>query len=306
MKGTQEAKGQARQLAPEPSHAESETSMTQPETENQPGTNATRKAPKDNRSLTWAAVLYPESLPENWQDILRELMVPAFISPLHDRDVNATGEPKKPHYHLLLKFATKKSYSQVSGLLEPLNGAAPQRINDFRSYARYLCHLDNPEKAAYDRELVVSLCGLDYAETVGTSADRLVGIREMMDWCNEFNVFSFSELCDFAAVNRSDWFRLLCDNSAHIMTAYLKSRLWSAETDKLEQLRAYDAALAKAQTRLDDLEYRAETLQAELAHAGGDPADALARRDDPDPDEVMRDQLHQFYQDCIDLNDDPF
>ena len=296
MKEPQEAEGQARQLAPEPSHTESETSMTQHETENQPGINPDKKPAKDGRSYTWAAILYRESLPENWQQYLEDCMVPGFISPEHTLDLNPTGEPKKPHFHLLLKFATKKSYAQVSGLLEPLNGSAPQRINDFRSYARYLCHLDNPSKAQYEREQVISLCGLVYDDVVGTSADRLAGIHEMMSFCNDNALYSFAELCDYAAENRRDWFRLLCDNSAHIMVEYLKSKTWTAESDKLEQLRSYDAAIARAQERLDELCDYAESLEAQVSHAGGDPADALARRDDPEIDEdgILEDMTNDF------------
>lgn len=37
-----------------------------------------------------------DSAPDNWQQILEEKFIPAFISPLHDSDVNPTGEPKSP------------------------------------------------------------------------------------------------------------------------------------------------------------------------------------------------------------------
>lgn len=196
--------------------------MTQDNTENQPKR-------VDSRSVTWAAILYPDSLPADWESILDGFMVPALVSPLHDRDINADGEPKKPHRHLLLHFSTKKSITQVRSLLEPLNGSQPQRINDFRSYARYLCHLDNPSKAQYSRDDVLAFSGLDYASIVGTSADRMQGIGEMMAFCRDNCIYSFAMLCDYARDNRSDWFRLLCDNSAHIMGEFVKSLQWEAK-----------------------------------------------------------------------------
>lgn len=64
---------------------------------------------RDTRVRNFATVVYPESAPENWQDILSRHCVPAFISPLHDKDINPTGEPKKPHYHVVLMFEGKKS-----------------------------------------------------------------------------------------------------------------------------------------------------------------------------------------------------
>ena len=58
---------------------------------------------KDERKRNYATLVYPDSAPENWQEILSELKVPVFISPLHDKDVNADGKPKKPHYHFFYR-----------------------------------------------------------------------------------------------------------------------------------------------------------------------------------------------------------
>ena len=54
---------------------------------------------KNIKKRNWAFVCYPESLPDNWQDILIESGIPFAISPLHDRDMNADNTEKKPHYH---------------------------------------------------------------------------------------------------------------------------------------------------------------------------------------------------------------
>ena len=54
------------------------------------------------RTRNYATVVYPESAPSDWIDKLTECFVPAFISPLHDKDINPGGEPKKPHYHVII------------------------------------------------------------------------------------------------------------------------------------------------------------------------------------------------------------
>ncbi len=46
------------------------------------------------RTRNFATVVYPESAPENWMRILEEHRVPALISPLHDKDVDADGKKK--------------------------------------------------------------------------------------------------------------------------------------------------------------------------------------------------------------------
>ena len=57
------------------------------------------------KKRNWTIVVYPESLPENWKDILRESGLQVGISPLHDKDVNPDGSIKKPHYHLILIYS---------------------------------------------------------------------------------------------------------------------------------------------------------------------------------------------------------
>lgn len=47
------------------------------------------------RSRTWAALVYPESAAEGWRETLEELHITGFISPLHDKDVNPDGTPKR-------------------------------------------------------------------------------------------------------------------------------------------------------------------------------------------------------------------
>lgn len=53
-------------------------------------------AEKNVKKRNWAFLVYPESAPENWLQILQATGLQCAISPLHDRDLNATGEPKRP------------------------------------------------------------------------------------------------------------------------------------------------------------------------------------------------------------------
>ena len=48
---------------------------------------------KDKRSNKWAFLIYQESAPKNYLDILEEMHIPFILSPWHDKDVNKeTGE----------------------------------------------------------------------------------------------------------------------------------------------------------------------------------------------------------------------
>lgn len=183
---------------------------------------------RDTRTRNFATVVYPESAPEDWQDILARHCVPAFISPLHDKDVNPTGEPKKPHYHVVLMFEGKKSPSQVKEVFDTINGVGCEVVKSLRGYARYLCHLDNPEKAQYEPSEVRCIAS-DYFGTIGLAIDKYVALGEMQDFCEQYNVVSFYLLSKYARANRPDWHRILCDCGSVYMREYLKSKQWSQE-----------------------------------------------------------------------------
>ena len=182
---------------------------------------------KATRTRNYATVVYPESAPENWQAILNEHMVPAFISPLHDSDVDPLNQPKKPHYHVVIMFDGPKTREQAQEIFKSINGVGVEVIQSIRGYARYLCHLDNPEKAQYRQEDVRCLCGADYSTTIGLPTDKYKAIGEMIDWCIEFNVYSYSDLLQYARNERFDWFRVLCDNGTVVIKEFLKSLEWT-------------------------------------------------------------------------------
>lgn len=114
------------------------------------------------RSLTWAFIIYPESMPENWLSILRDTHIIGAVSPIHDHDINEDGEYKKPHYHILLKYPSKKSIQQVYSLCLKLGShVSPEAVESFDGYLRYLIHEDDPDKYQYKKEDIIPLCGLD-------------------------------------------------------------------------------------------------------------------------------------------------
>lgn len=187
------------------------------------------------RFRNFATVVYPESAPEKWQETLSEQFVPAFISPLHEKDINPTGEPKKPHFHVIIMFDGIKTTEQAKEIFEKIGGVGCEVVKSIRGYARYLCHLDNPEKAQYDPEQVRSLCGADYHHTIGLAIDKYKAIREMMQFCKEYSIIAYSDLLEYCAEERSDWFRVLCDNGTLVMKEYLKSRTWKIDHEAVKR-----------------------------------------------------------------------
>lgn len=186
------------------------------------------------RTRNFACVVYPESAPYNWQDILSDQFVPAFISPLHNKDLNPTGEVKKEHYHVMIMFDSVKTSEQAKVIFDLIGGVGCEVVNSTRGYARYLCHLDNPEKAQYNIDDVRCLSGADYANVISLVTDKYKAIGEMIDFCQANNIFSYAVLLEYCRMERFDWFRVLCDNGTVVIKEYLKSRSWTVQQNSIK------------------------------------------------------------------------
>jgi hypothetical protein len=188
---------------------------------------ATKKTTsKDTRTRNWTIVLYPESAPENWREIIDDMHIEWIESPLHDKDINATGEPKKPHWHVLLMFGGVKSYEQVKELTDALNAPIPERCHNAKAMVRYMVHMDNPEKAQYSQSDIKAHGGVDLAELLRpSSSERYSIISDMIEFVKDNMIIEFQDLMDYARVNEFEtWFPLLCDNSAYVVNQYIKSQ----------------------------------------------------------------------------------
>lgn len=186
---------------------------------------------KDERIRNWTFVIYPESAPKNWRDILDEQHIQWIESPLHDKDTNEDGTPKKPHWHILLMYDGKKSFEQIKEITDSLNSPIPQKVASTKGLVRYMIHMDNPDKVQYNQADIIGHGGVDLAELLKpTSSTRYQLIGEMMDYVREKNIIEMEDLLYYARIERfDDWFPLLCDNSAYIMGSMIKSRRHKTE-----------------------------------------------------------------------------
>lgn len=177
------------------------------------------------RTRTWNYIVYPDSAPTDWRDIINSLHVEWVESPLHDKDVLETGEIKKAHWHVLIMFPSVKSFKQANEVAEALNAPAPQQTLSAKGSVRYMLHLDSPDKYQYDKADLKAYGGADVNELLKpTSSERYELIGEMMEFISNNDIVEMKEILDYAYMNRfEDWFPLLCDNSAYIIGEYIKS-----------------------------------------------------------------------------------
>ena len=180
---------------------------------------------KDNRKRNWAIVVYPESAPENWRDILDDEHMEWIESPLHDKDINPDGSIKKPHWHVMLLFDGNKSYEQIKEITDKINAPSPKYIQSVRAMVRYFAHLDNPEKAQYSISEIKAHGGVDLIELLKpTASSRYQMIAEMVEYIQVHSVTEFIDFMIFCSeCHFDDWFPLLCDSAAFVIQEVIKS-----------------------------------------------------------------------------------
>ena len=186
---------------------------------------------KASRSRNFSFVVYDDSAPENWKEYLSDLQVPLCYI-YHDKDINPDGTPKKPHYHVLVCLEGVKTDKQIDSLFGSIaaNGRICQ-VNSKRGSARYLCHLDNPEKYQYNKSDVVQLCGLDYNEIISLPTDLFGYVCAMEDFIDKYNILSFSAFSRYCRKYNNDWFKSLCSSSSYVIDKYIKAKCWEQSTE---------------------------------------------------------------------------
>jgi len=189
------------------------------------------------RTRNWTAIFYPEDLPEDWRELVNDQHVKWVESPLHDKDLNADGEPKKPHHHVMFCFDAVKTCEQIMDMLKELFGesdgsivgvAPPCMVKDRGALIRYFAHMDNPEKAQYDPADIIGHNGIDVAELLRYSATET---RLMIIAMEEFiEQRKLTELCAFSAAIRyehPEWHTLLATKMTMYFSAFIKSRKYT-------------------------------------------------------------------------------
>ena len=191
---------------------------------------------KAERTRYYTFIVYPESAPENWREILDNYHLQWAASPLHDQDINADGTPKKPHWHVLLAFDSLKTWEQANEIAAGTRGTITQPLQGSpRSMIRYFAHMDNPEKAQYPWEGIEVHGGMDIADykRTSTAADMDL-LKAMIQYIEDADVVEYEDLVIYAMENEPDWFEALALRSTYFINAFIKSRRHRREAQETE------------------------------------------------------------------------
>ncbi|TLG78302.1 replication protein [Vagococcus zengguangii] len=158
----------------------------------------------------WSLIIYPDSAPTNWQEIISEGYTQWACSPLHDKDINPTGEPKKAHYHVLIKWNGRKDYQTMLRLTGRLKAPNPQVCNSTLGMLRYFTHLDNPEKYQYDEKDIQTFNGYDINSILHPETkdkDRI--LTEIYTFIVDNAITEYWELVEYANQEQPNWLKVI-------------------------------------------------------------------------------------------------
>lgn len=180
---------------------------------------------KNVKKRNWAFVAYPESMPKNWLEILQKTGLKIAISPLHDKDLNADNDEKKPHYHIICCWeGGTVRFSQAEKLAKSINGTIPIPLESIRGYYRYFTHKDNPEKYQYSEADIKCLNGFAITDFVELSKSEVVKIKyDILDLIESNGIREYYDLIEFLKNDNIERLEIAMNNTLFFNT-YLRSK----------------------------------------------------------------------------------
>ena len=149
------------------------------------------------KKRNWATIIYPENYDyPTWIESLKLRGISCAISPLHDKDVNLSGEIKKAHFHIIMTFGNPTTYNNVKQICDDIGATMPIPLDSVVGYYRYLTHKDNPEKAQYDETEIILINGFDPVELM-TETDITNRLKQIITTIKLNSICEFEDLVDY-------------------------------------------------------------------------------------------------------------
>lgn len=196
-----------------------------------------KSSPKNLKKRNWAFIIYPESAPQDWIEQLQKTGLQCAVSPLHDKDINPTGEVKKPHYHVIAAYSGPTSFNVVKSLTEAFNAPIPQPLEQVRGYYRYFTHKDNPEKYQYDENEIFTINGFNISDFIELTKSEMNEIkRSLQELIREKGIIEYANLMDYLLDENKILEYDIASNNTYFFDKYISSRRhrYYLDLEKLE------------------------------------------------------------------------
>ncbi|MBF2781495.1 replication protein [Staphylococcus gallinarum] len=162
-------------------------------------------------------LLYPESIPEDWEEKLETIGVPMAISPLHDKDKSSVEgqEYKKAHYHVIYvaknPVTTDSVRFKIKNLLGKQSLAKVQIVSQsMENMYLYLTHESKDaiakNKYKYDKKNIKLLNNFDIDRYVVLDVeDKDEMLNDVCDMIDDHGLANIRELRRFVKEHGTEY-----------------------------------------------------------------------------------------------------
>jgi len=162
-------------------------------------------------------LLYPESIPEDWQLKLESIGLPIAISPLHDKDISGVeGQKyKKAHYHVIYVAKNPVTADSVRFKIKQLLGANSIAVvqivvQSMEAMYLYLTHESKDaiakNKVKYPKKDIKLINNFDIDRYITLDAeDKDDMLNDVCDLIDEHGLANIRELRRFIKVHGSEY-----------------------------------------------------------------------------------------------------
>lgn len=168
------------------------------------------------KSRYFTFLLYPESLPEDWEMKLESIGVPIAISPIHDKDLSGVeGQKyKKAHYHVIYVAKNPVTTDSVRKKVRQMLGSQSLSmvqivVQSMENIYLYLTHESKDaiakNKRVYDKKDIKLLNNFDIDRYITLDVeDKDDMLNDVCDLIDEHGLANIRELRRFVRVHGSE------------------------------------------------------------------------------------------------------
>lgn len=178
------------------------------------------------KAYKWTFLVYPESAPKDWKNILENYCIETAISPLHEpEEKGKEGERKKEHWHILLNLDGQKTYKQIKEIVDVLNGARPEKVISPIGAYEYLIHKNHPDRQQFKNgfDEIEHMNGFDLTDFTRIEDKEESAINQLF---NAIESRQLLEFCSVVAYCREEQPELLgyLRKNAYFFNSYMRSK----------------------------------------------------------------------------------
>lgn len=199
----------------------------------------------------WSTIVYEDKYKiEYIIDMLEDSGIICAISPRHDKDIYTqedyekwerknenkpewkVGDFKKPHYHVLIHFNGPTTYNNIKNICDMIGATIPKKVYSNAGYYKYLCHLENDDKAKYEPKDIKIINGF---EVTMTDNEEIVMTQEIIRDIKTQEFREYKDIVDYYdEIGDLDRFNLV-KKQVNFFSKYINSKRWSKKEDNSSQ-----------------------------------------------------------------------